>query len=1122
MFKKYLNNILLLAGFYLIIAIPYSAFAQTSIPDSYRGSPDWISRGIMDGNLIETNYRNTGEMSRWNDIPQGVWPRSIGGRHMDGIALIIVGRVPGEREKWQQFYPGKSDTTLNPVAINYRDAGQRRSPTGKLWSMQPIEGFLNRDRLSPISGSFQRIPAISDDRQSWPIEWPDRLDNPDDPGWSGQWNGLFGKGVFNADLESVYVIDDLNNQGYQLNEATGEPYSEYGVYYPDASDSTKGGLGLQIEVRLLQWANLLAEDTMFMLYRITNVGQTNHDSLFFAQGNDYGLGGDNDETDDNGAFDAQLDIAYGWDSDGLGQLPNGGIYELGYTGFAFLESPSDPFDGLDNDEDGIIDERRDSGAGFLIEGQDQIRAYMEANYDIFNFERVYGPIEELPAYKVGRWWTGDENANWISYTDANENGQWDPGEFLNSDTGIDGLGPNDLGYTGPDFGEADGIPQDGERNFDRLDIAESDQIGLSGFDLGIRSNYESTVLLEDQFIWEKVQENLFEEIGKEPFQRLGIEPFILFTSGPVELPPSVSDFFSLSWLFGEDEQDFYKNRITVQNIYDANYNFAQAPFTPTLTAIAGDGKVTLGWDSVSVNSFDRFTQEFDFEGYRLYKGTDNILSDARTITNVNGTPTFYKPIAQWDLVNGIKGTIPVLGNTAVYNLGDDTGLQFFYVDENVTNGVTYYYALVAYDRGVIDSTGRVEIDPQENVFNFGVDQFFNLTGSSINAKAVVPRARPAGYIESGTEEDLSKVTSGQGTGSMGITIVDVSEVRFGDTYKAEFRDSADTRVSPDYYITSGYNFINMTTSDTLLKRSMEESSPMVEGLILQFENDTKFGYNLNESGWVGNYKTDNEQFNFNPNRVDGYETNWIVQVKENDSNSGVLSPDDFELRWSDENVYYPPRFQTATYLRDSLNVIAVNLRTEEVVELLILDLNDNGEFDLADQLIIMEQKSVAVRVLRHNITFRVPFGEESITPSDGEVIRITNRKPFASGDFFQFTTSEASINQELAAEELKNVKVVPNPYRAYSLYEPPVSNSLEGRGERRINFINLPQKCTIRIFNVRGELIQMLEHNTNTNDGDLDWDLRTKDGLDLAYGVYVFHVSAPGIGEKIGKFAVIK
>lgn len=1112
---------------YIFLAVILSGFisnitAQTSIPDEYRGSSDWIARGIMDGNLIETNYRNTGEVSRYNDIPFGVWPRSIGGRHIDGIGFMVVGIVEGEREKYPQFYSGKQDTSLAVVSINYRDAGQRRSPSGDLWSAQPLNNFLNRNRLSPISGQFQRIPAISDDSKSWPAFWPDKLDNPDDPGWPGSWNGLFGKGVFNADLESYYVIDDLRNKGYQLNEDNGEPYSEYGVFYPDASDSTKGGLGLQTEVRLLQWANILAEDIMFMVYRINNVGETDHDSLFFAQGNDYGLG--SDENDDNASFNTQLDIAYGWDRDGIGIAATGGTYELGYTGFAFLESPAAPFDGLDNDQDGIVDERRDSGPGTLIEGQADIRAYMEANYNVEDFERNFGPIEQLDAYIAGRWWTGDENGNWTSYDDANNNGQWDPGEFLNDDTGIDGLGPNDLGYPGPDFGEADGIPQDGERDFDRLDIPESDQIGLTGFDLGTRANYEGTILTEDEFIWESIRDNLFEEIGKEPEVLNNTEPFVMFTSGPVVLPTEISDFFSLAWIFGWDEQDFFKNRITVQNIYNANYNFAQPPFTPTLTAIAGDGKVTLGWDSVSVASFDRFTQEFDFEGYRLYKGTDNILSDARTITDVQGTPTFYEPLAQWDLINGITGTVPVLENTAAYELGDDTGLQFFYVDEDVTNGVTYYYALVAYDRGVIDSTGRVEIDPQENVFNFSVDQFFNLAGSSQNAQAVTPRARPAGFIESGTEDDLSQITQGVGTGSMSITLVDMQSVRFGDTYRVQFRDSADSRFSSqtNYYVTSGYDLINMTSSDTLLRRSMEESSPVAEGLILEFENDIEIGYNLNKMGWVGNYGSDNEQFNFDPRRVDGYETNWITNIEVNESTNGVLTPDNYELRWSDEDVYYPPRFQTATYLRDSLNVIGVNLRTGESTELLIVDRNNNDEYDVADRLIIMEQLSAAVRVLRHDITFRTPSGENGIAPGEGDVLRISNRKPFAEGDYFQFTTSEATVDEDLAKSELENVKVVPNPYLAYSLYEPRVSNALEGRGERTIKFINLPQKCTIRIFNIRGETIQTLEHNTNTNDGDLNWDLRTKDGLDVAYGVYIYHVEAPGIGEKTGKFAIVK
>jgi hypothetical protein len=36
------------------------------------------------------------------------------------------------------------------------------------------------------------------------------------------------------------------------------------------------------------------------------------------------------------------------------------------------------------------------------------------------------------------------------------------------------------------------------------------------------------------------------------------------------------------------------------------------------------------------------------------------------------------------------------------------------------------------------------------------------------------------------------------------------------------------------------------------------------------------------------------------------------------------------------------------------------------------------------------------------------------------------------------------------------------------------------------------------------------------------WNLRTKDNLDVAPGLYVFHVDAGELGSSVGKFAIIK
>ena len=80
----------------------------------------------------------------------------------------------------------------------------------------------------------------------------------------------------------------------------------------------------------------------------------------------------------------------------------------------------------------------------------------------------------------------------------------------------------------------------------------------------------------------------------------------------------------------------------------------------------------------------------------------------------------------------------------------------------------------------------------------------------------------------------------------------------------------------------------------------------------------------------------------------------------------------------------------------------------------------------------------------------------------------------------------------------------------------------DGRGERRIDFINLPATCTIRIYTVAGALVKTLHKDSSPLDGSLSWNLVSEDGMDVAFGLYIFHVEAPGIGDKIGKFALIK
>ncbi|HEX7069748.1 MAG TPA: hypothetical protein VF190_03035, partial [Rhodothermales bacterium] len=763
------------AVFVFAVAGAFDAAAQegTTIPRDIRGQENMLARGLLDGNLIETNFRNRTEFANINDPVMGIWPRGQLNRHIDGIGMSVGARVRGHRAAYPQFFGGAGDTVLNPISMNYFD-GITLSPRGDVWGWLPLPGFHNTLRSNPITGQREPNPALSDDPTSWPAFWPDKMQT-DDPGWPGSWNGIFGK-VVTADLETFYVVDDLGAFDYGIDPESGRPFSQYGVFYADPADSTIGGLGLQTEVRALQWGNVLSEDTMFIIYRLTNVGGTSYGGflnypcavwvdnngegngtatltrssapgceggLHLTQFADYGLGWE--EFDEGAAFDPQLDVAWGWDNDGIGTRETGSTYQLGVTGFAFLESPVDRTDGLDNDEDGVIDEDRFSGTGELIEGQAAILAYAEANYDIVNFERVNGPIENTRAYLAGRWWTGDEDMDWIGFTDANQNGVWDPGEFLNDDYGEDGLGPNDLNYPGPDNGEGDQVPDIPEPNFDETDLDEGDQVGLTGVHLSNGPFYwDGDPMADDTWMWARIQEHQF-PLGTDPvfIEQADIQPWITWDSGPISLEPNGTDFFSSGWIFGWDEDDFLRNRNIVQTIYNADYRFAQAPYVPTLKAEAGDGFVVLSWDTLALRSFDRFSQTFDFEGFRLYKGTDPLFSDARLVSDFAGIPTFYRPLAQWDLVNGIRGRDAIMNGDAVFNLGEDTGLQFSYIDRNVVNGKTYYYAIVAYDHGFTpteDNTdpNAVKIDPQENTFSVQVDQGGELRGFTPNVAVVVP------------------------------------------------------------------------------------------------------------------------------------------------------------------------------------------------------------------------------------------------------------------------------------------------------------------------------------------------------------------------------------------------
>ncbi|MCA9752672.1 MAG: hypothetical protein KC591_10810, partial [Gemmatimonadetes bacterium] len=659
-------------------ASPGRADVPTPVPEDQRGDLDFERLGTLDASNIRTRFWNYGMVGDYPTDPGNVdlsvfhsaeVPKGSGMNYSDGITPFVLARI-------QQ----RSGSIAYIMETGFRER-QATSPFyNRIMRFEPRPGYFQPD--ATINAA--RSPAVSNDPRTWPNRWPDRLDETDDPGWSGSWNGYFGKQIV-ADQESFVVMDDN--------------YYDAWDFVPDSRDSTRKGLGLRIEVRGFQWANPQARNVIFWHYDITNEGTTDYDDdIVFGLYMDSGVGGSAlscdgifESDDDNAFFDRTLDedvlnLVYTWDRNGTGVDLSSNCDRTGYLGYAYLETPGNALDGEDNDEDGITDELRDGGPGTRIDGQSAIAAYIDANYDRTRLEAAYGPLEDLPAYREGVWWTGDEDLDWTAEL---------------QDVGGDGV--PDTG----DEGEGDGMPTDGEPNFDRTDLNESDQIGLTGFKLNrIRpgqgnpnSEVDDILFFTQAANWpQRLYEQFTDPVEANRFDDELTSNYnigFLFASGPFTLKAGQRERFSLALAFGADLEELRRTVRTVQQIYDANYRFAVPPPAPEITAEAGDGFVRLAWGNVSENAADPVTGEFDFEGYRIYRSTDPEFRDPRVISTGSGSGPIGngRPLAQFDLDNEYRGYSTQQVEGVAYDLGTNSGLVHTFTDTTVTNGQQYYYAV---------------------------------------------------------------------------------------------------------------------------------------------------------------------------------------------------------------------------------------------------------------------------------------------------------------------------------------------------------------------------------------------------------------------------------------------
>ncbi len=1277
------------------IIIIYYAFsfldAQNPSGREYRRT------AIHNGNQVKTVFGNWGVIGQpAQKGPRGAWKNPNNG-YIGDVSPLIGAEVTTTDSLGE-------DVTFHSVLIPPVDrptsTGMEDSPTGKTWTMEPVSGYFNEN---------QEGIAISTNPTTWPNFWPDKLEDINDPGWQNEWNGFFGKDIQNIQQESFFVMDDNNDEEFNFAE-----YNMYGVNFkPDSLNALRNGLGLEIKVRGMQWQQFLAQDCIFWLYEVTNTSTTDYDKVVFGMlvGTYVGVTsteGWGEYDDDWSFFDVNENLTFTGDFDNDVSRNPKWVGPVGMVGYSFLESPGNPYDGIDNDGDYekspfeaplFIEEDFDSttiietgrkvikilddysreeiiisdedtvkiqtrgssitiipGSTKLVEGNviistngkeivnpnafdgidNDLDGLIDENYFLHYRQRkvdqlgvVLFDIINPRAYIDYINGLGLDNSmiDEQRFDGIDNDNDWDP-DF--DDLGSDGIAETQ------DIGEGDGIPTTGEPNFDKTDVDESDQIGLTSFDYFAPANQFPAK--NDEALWDKLSPGLFDTPSSisngEPIG--GEDGDFMYGSGFFPLRAGQTEYFSIALVYGDDKEDLLRNKKTVQNIYDNDYRFPPPPQKPTLTTIAGDNMVTLYWDFVAEKSVDPITKIMDFQGYKIYRATEPEFNDVFSITNGLGNSEGYIPLAQFDVNDDIEGfffpseELFQQAQGYSYYLGNNSGLQHTYIDEDVINGQKYYYSVVAYDNG----DNALDIFPSENT------KFISeLSDGTIildkNTSIAVPASSSPGYSLDG-DIIVQKGSNNLNTGTINPIIIDPSKIK-DQEYELLFYDMTSDSIDNNhnglidlidplekqkmttYYSVKTKNevTVNIMANDTLVTdlgfkeiiesdfKLFDQSQNLVSNTKyrIDYSNGKIFGvspgslgeksytaifnyYPIFMSPYIENTPWNNEGVTpnaglvldtqiFNGIRI-SFQNDWGIEDIE--SNSYWSTTED-QITWSEDlagstyfysfsstnlfnNTLFPTEFPNDYTLvfNDSLgfghsydliqfavsqgenleltengktNFKIFNMNTGEEISYIFYDENvisgtgRNGIIDPQDIIYFYEHDSLDSNIFSWTLTFSLRQSHSDSTVLDfgnNDSLIIFNKKPYRKGDTYSFKTYAPIINPENTQESVaKKIRVVPNPYFSAHAYEAHLAPGItSGRGQRRVIFTNVPSDGKISIFTPRGQHVISLEHSGNIFNGSIEWNLKSKENLDVSYGVYYFVMESKQFESQSGKLAIIK
>jgi len=139
----------------------------------------------------------------------------------------------------------------------------------------------------------------------------------------------------------------------------------------------------------------------------------------------------------------------------------------------------------------------------------------------------------------------------------------------------------------------------------------------------------------------------------------------------------------------------------------------------------------------------------------------------------------------------------------------------------------------------------------------------------------------------------------------------------------------------------------------------------------------------------------------------------------------------------------------------------------------------------------------------------------STEPTDKAVLRISE-PPTITG-FYKTTIEQPEGTGEIIGNpsyKVNKINVFPNPYYG-------VNSEELNKYNRFVTINHLPQRATIRVFNLAGVLVQTITKDDPSQ--FTRWNLNNQSNLPVASGLYIAYIDMPDLGAtKILKIAIIQ